>query len=179
MGADIIVAHHPHVPMNYELFPNKAIFYSLGNFIFDTDYQRSQFNTEYGLFIKLILNENDFSFEPFGIRIDRETERIVAHDLPDIFTDVQEDEYKKLIPLASKMFIENTKRQLRFLKPDQFNNATDEDWYNNFYEPLRSGRVPGECLDFQIIYPLSLEADKEEWKDSHLEKVKQFILRQL
>ncbi|MCR4696927.1 MAG: CapA family protein [Lachnospiraceae bacterium] len=179
MGADIIVAHHPHVPMNYELFPNKAIFYSLGNFIFDTDYQRSQFNTEYGLFIKLILNENDFSFEPFGIRIDRETERIVAHDLPDIFTDVQEDEYKKLIPLASKMFIENTKRQLRFLKPDQFNNATDEDWYNNFYEPLRSGRVPGECLDFQIIYPLSLEADKGEWKDSHLEKVKQFILRQL
>lgn len=179
MGADIIVAHHPHVPMNYELFPNKAIFYSLGNFIFDTDYQRSQFNTEYGLFIKLILNENDFSFEPFGIRIDRKTERIVAHDLPDIFTDVQEDEYKKLIPLASKMFIENTKRQLRFLKPDQFNNATDEDWYNNFYEPLRSGRVPGECLDFQIIYPLSLEAEKGAWKNSNLEKVKRFILNQL
>ena len=179
MGADIIVAHHPHVPMNYELFPGKAIFYSLGNFIFDTPYQRSQYNTEYGLFIKLILNENDFSFEPFGIKIDRETERIVANELPDIFTDIKEEEYKKLIPLASKMFIENTKRQLRFLKPDQFNNATDEDWYNNFYEPLRSGRVPGECLDFQIIYPLSLEADKEEWKDSHLEKVKQFILRQL
>lgn len=179
MGADIIVAHHPHVPMNYELFPGKAIFYSLGNFIFDTPYQRSQYNTEYGLFIKLILNENDFSFEPFGIKIDRETERIVANELPDIFTDVKEEEYKKLIPLASKMFIENTKRQLRFLKPDQFNNATDEDWYNNFYEPLRSGRVPGECLDFQIIYPLSLEADKGEWKDSHLEKVKQFILRQL
>ena len=179
MGADIIVAHHPHVPMNYELFPNKAIFYSLGNFIFDTDYQRSQFNTEYGLFIKLILNENDFSFEPFGIRIDRKTERIVAHDLPDIFTDVQEDEYKKLIPLASKMFIENTKRQLRFLKPNQFNNATDEDWYNNFYEPLRSGRVPGECLDFQIIYPLSLEAEKGAWKNSNLEKVKRFILNQL
>lgn len=179
MGADIIVAHHPHVPMNYELFPNKAIFYSLGNFIFDTDYQRSQFNTEYGLFIKLILNENDFSFEPFGIRIDRETEQIVAHDLPDIFTDVQEDEYKKLIPLASKMFIENTKRQLRFLKPDQFNNATDEDWYNNFYEPLRSGRVPGECLDYQIIYPLSLEAEKGAWKNSNLEKVKRFILNQL
>lgn len=179
MGADIIVAHHPHVPMNYELFPGKAIFYSLGNFIFDTPYQRSQYNTEYGLFIKLILNENDFSFEPFGIKIDRETERIVANELPDIFTDIKEEEYKKLIPLASKMFIENTKRQLRFLKPDQFNNATDEDWYNNFYEPLRSGRVPGECLDFQIIYPLSLEADKGEWKDSHLEKVKQFILRQL
>ena len=179
MGADIIVAHHPHVPMNYELFENKAIFYSLGNFIFDTDYQRSQYNTEFGLFIKLLLNENDFSFEPFGIRIDRETERIVANDLPAIFTDVKEEEYKKLIPLSSKMFIENTKRQLRFLKPEQFKNATDEDWYNNFYEPLRSGRVPGECLDFQIIYPLSLEAEKGEWKDSKLEEVKQYILNQM
>ena len=179
MGADIIVAHHPHVPMNYELFENKAIFYSLGNFIFDTDYQRSQFNTEFGLFIKLLFNENDFSFEPFGIRIDRETERIVANELPAIFTDVKEEEYKKLIPLSSKMFIENTKRQLRFLKPEQFKNATDEDWYNNFYEPLRSGRVPGECLDFQIIYPLSLEAEKEDWKDSKLEEVKQYILNQM
>ncbi len=42
MGADIVIAHHPHVVNNYELVGSKAIFYSLGNFIFDTDYQRSQ-----------------------------------------------------------------------------------------------------------------------------------------
>ena len=42
MGADIVVAHHPHVPMNYETVGDKIIFYSLGNFIFDTDYQRKQ-----------------------------------------------------------------------------------------------------------------------------------------
>ena len=179
MGADIIVAHHPHVPMNYETFEGKAIFYSLGNFIFDTDYQRSQFNTESGLFIRLNFTEESFTFEPFGIKIDRENERIVKGELPSIFTDVQEDEYEKLVPLAAKMFIENTKRQLRFLKPDQFKDATDEDWYSNFYEPLRSGRVPGECLDFQIIYPLSLKADEEKWKESSLEGVKEFILKQI
>ena len=33
MGADIVVAHHPHVPMNYETVGDKVIFYSLGNFI--------------------------------------------------------------------------------------------------------------------------------------------------
>ena len=43
----------------------------------------------------------------------------------------QENEYKKLAPLAAKMFIENTKRQLRYLKPDVFKNATEEDFYNN------------------------------------------------
>ena len=179
MGADIVVAHHPHVPMNYETVGDKIIFYSLGNFIFDTPYQRSQFNTESGLFVKLNLSEESFDFEPFGIRIDRENERVVKGDLPAIFTDVQKDDYEKLAPLAAKMFIENTKKQLRFLKPEQFENATEEDFYNNFYEPLRSGRVPGETLDFQIIYPLSLKADEGAWKESSLEGVKDFILKQL
>lgn len=179
MGADIIVAHHPHVPMNYETVGDKIIFYSLGNFIFDTPYQRSQFNTESGLFVKLNLSEESFDFEPFGIRIDRENERVVKGDLPAIFTDVQKDDYEKLAPLAAKMFIENTKKQLRFLKPEQFENATEEEFYNNFYEPLRSGRVPGETLDFQIIYPLSLKADEGAWKESSLEGVKDFILKQL
>ena len=47
LGADVVVSHHPHVPMNYETVGDKIIFYSLGNFIFDTDYQRSQYNTEF------------------------------------------------------------------------------------------------------------------------------------
>ena len=179
MGADIVVAHHPHVPMNYETVGDKIIFYSLGNFIFDTPYQRSQFNTESGLFVKLNFSEESFDFEPFGIRIDRENERVVKGDLPAIFTDVQKDDYEKLAPLAAKMFIENTKKQLRFLKPEQFENATEEEFYNNFYEPLRSGRVPGETLDFQIIYPLSLKADEGAWKESSLEGVKDYILKQL
>ncbi|MCQ2523364.1 MAG: CapA family protein [Lachnospiraceae bacterium] len=179
MGADIVVSHHPHVPMNYETFPGKVIFYSLGNFVFDTDYQRSQFNTEKGLFVKLNFTEESFSFEPFGIRIDRETDHVLAAGLPKIFVDVNENEYEKLAPLAAKMFIENTKRQLRYLKPDIFNNATEEDFYNNFYEPLRSGRVPGEVLDFQLVYPLSLEEEKKAWKESKLEAVKEFMLEQL
>lgn len=180
LGADIVVSHHPHVPMNYETIGSKVIFYSLGNFVFDTKYQRSQFNTEKGLFIKLRFTEDKFEFEPFGIVIDRESEHIHSASLPMIFENVQEEDYKKLIPLSSKMFIENTKRQQIFLKPDKYNeNTTAEEWYANFYEPLRSGRVPGECLDFQIIYPLSLEAQKGAWMESGLEKVKEYILEQL
>ncbi|MDO4966294.1 MAG: CapA family protein [Lachnospiraceae bacterium] len=179
MGADIVISHHPHVPMNYETFPGKAIFYSLGNFVFDTDYQRSQYNTEYGLFIKLKFTETEFSFEPFGIEIDRTCDHVIKGDIPDIFVDVREEEYEKLAPFAAKMFIENTKRQLRYLKPDIFNNATEEDFYNNFYEPLRSGRVPGEVLDFQIVYPLSLEEKHKAWKESKLESVKNYMLRQI
>ena len=44
--------------MNYETVGDKMIFYSLGNFIFDTDYQRAQFNTEKGILLKLHFTEN-------------------------------------------------------------------------------------------------------------------------
>ena len=59
LGADVVVGHHPHVPENYEIFDDgKAIFYSLGNFIFDTDYQRAHPYTEMGVLLKLRFTED-------------------------------------------------------------------------------------------------------------------------
>lgn len=179
LGADIVVGHHPHVPMNYETVGDKVIFYSLGNFVFDTDYQRSQFNTEFGIIVKLHFTTEAFSFIPFGIKVNRENNRIEECELPDIFTDVNDKEYDKLKSLAAKMFIENTKRQLKYLKPDKFKDASEDDFVEDFYIPLRSGRVPGEVLDMQIVYPLSKEWEKGEWKNSKLDKVKEFMLRQI
>ena len=186
MGADIVVAHHPHVPMNYETVGEKIIFYSLGNFIFDTDYQRSQFNTELGLFVKLNFTEKEYTFEPYGIKIDRDNGRVISSNVSDIFTDVSADEYEKLKPLAAKIFIENTKRQLRYLKPDVFNDATEEQFVNNFYEPLRSGRVPGKLLDFQIVYPLSNEYSEDLYNEysqdlgnENISKVIKFMKKQI
>lgn len=34
-GADLVVGHHPHVVQDIELYRDRLIFYSLGNFIFD------------------------------------------------------------------------------------------------------------------------------------------------
>jgi gamma-polyglutamate biosynthesis protein CapA len=34
-GADMIIGHHPHVVQGMEIYKNKPIFYSLGNFVFD------------------------------------------------------------------------------------------------------------------------------------------------
>ena len=38
-GADVIVGSHPHVVEPLEIYKNKAIFYSLGNFIFDQSWR--------------------------------------------------------------------------------------------------------------------------------------------
>ena len=179
MGADIVVGHHPHVPMNYETVGDKIIFYSLGNFIFDTDYQRSQFNTELGLIVKLNFTENEFSYEPMGLRIIRGEERVVKDELPRIFVDVQEEDFNLLSPLSAKMHIEATKRQMTYLKPEEFKGATEEKWKEHFSEELRTGRVPGETLDFFILCPLAEKAESGEWRKSKLEDIKQYILEQM
>lgn len=179
MGADIVISHHPHVPMNYETVGNKIIFYSLGNFIFDTDYQRSQYYTDLGLLIKINFTENKFSFEPMGLKILRGEEHIVKSDLPKIFTDVQQKDYELLAPLSAKALIAATKRQQTYLNPKEFKDADEEKWKEHFSQPLRTGRVPGETLDFFIICPLAEEEKKKEWQKSELEDVKNYILNQL
>ena len=49
-GADLIIGHHPHVVQNIELYKNKLIFYSLGNFIFDQYFSK---NVQQGLAVGL------------------------------------------------------------------------------------------------------------------------------
>lgn len=179
MGADIVVAHHPHVPMNYETVGDKVIFYSLGNFIFDTDYQRSQFNTELGLLIKINFTEDNFSFVPMGLEILRGSECVVKAELPQIFVDVQPDEYELLAPLSAKVLVEATKRQQKYLNPERFANATDKEWEEHFKEPMRTGRVPGETLDFFIICPLAEKEKEKAWERSKLNEVKEYMLKQI
>ncbi|MCR4727191.1 MAG: CapA family protein [Lachnospiraceae bacterium] len=178
MGADIIVAHHPHVPMNYELLGDKAIFYSLGNFIFDTPYQRAQYNTEFGVLLRIDFTEEGFSFKALGIKINRTAEHIEKCELPRIFADVPEEEYRLLSPLSAKMFVEATKRQQIFMK-NMSVSSTEEEWAEHFANPKRSGRVPGEALDFFEILPLAAKAEAGEWKKSRLEDIKAYILEQM
>ncbi len=50
-GADLVIGHHPHWPQTWEIYNNKAIFYSLGNFIFD---QMWSPGTSHGLMLEII-----------------------------------------------------------------------------------------------------------------------------
>ncbi len=53
-GADIIHGHHPHVWQDYEIYKEKPIFYSFGNFIFD---QSWSYETSHSQIAKLILSK--------------------------------------------------------------------------------------------------------------------------
>jgi poly-gamma-glutamate synthesis protein (capsule biosynthesis protein) len=47
-GASLVIGNHPHIIQPMEIFSDKLIFYSLGNFIFDQEYnfQRESFVVE-------------------------------------------------------------------------------------------------------------------------------------
>lgn len=180
LGADVVVAHHPHVPENYELFDNgKAIFYSLGNFIFDTDYQRVHLYTDVGVLLKLIFTEEAIDFEAIGIRIIRGDERIDIAPLPAIFTDIPAAEYELLAPLSAKAFVAEDRRKMIYLEPERFTDASEDVWNGYFFSTEPDGYFEGAHMDFHIIVPFSEKAEEGAWKKSTLEPVKEYILRQL
>lgn len=180
LGADVVVGHHPHVPENYELFDNgKAIFYSLGNFIFDTNYQRVHLYTDLGVLLKLVFTEEKLDFEAVGIRILRGEERIDIAPLPDIFTNIPAEEYELLAPLSARAFVVEDMRKMIYLEPDRFKDASQEVWDGYFFSEEPDGYFEGAHMDFHIIVPFSQKAESGEWKKSRLDKVKEYILRQL
>ena len=180
LGADAVVALHPHVVENYEVLENgKMIFYSLGNFIFDTDYQRAHLYTDQGVLLKLIFTENEIKFEAMGTQILRGEERIVQGPVPDIFTNISEEEYELLAPLAAKALVAEDMRKMIFLEPQRFTNADAATWNGYFFSSEPDGYFQGEHMDFGIIVPLSKQADEGHWKRSTLEKVKKYMLAQI
>ena len=178
LGADVVVSHHPHVPENYELFDNgKAIYYSLGNFIFDTDYQRVHAYTDVGVLLKLVFTEEKLSFDAIGIKIDREDGRIKTIELPDIFENICADEYERLLPLEAKAFFEEEKRRMAYLVKDEFANASEEKWNKYFFADKPYEYFKDEHMDFDALVPYLEKYESGEWKSSHLTKVKEYILK--
>ena len=93
LGADAIVSHHPHVVQGYEYYKGKPIFYSLGNFIFDTTYQRAQEGTTEGMLVKLSFTEDEIKWENLPIHIDRETMTVKAGEKNPYFVDLADVNY--------------------------------------------------------------------------------------
>ena len=67
-GADLVIGHHPHVVQQMEIYKDKYIFYSLGNFVFD---QMWSLDTRQGLSVMFTLDKNgvtDLDYYPVLIQ---------------------------------------------------------------------------------------------------------------
>ena len=180
MGADVVVGHHPHVPENYEITDDgKMIFYSLGNFIFDTDYQRVHPYTDTGVVLKLVFSKDKVSFEAVGTKINRVSERIELGELPAIFTNVHGKEYELLAPLAAKAFMTAEKKKMIYLDPERFVNADSDAWRKYFFSTEPDGYAQGEHMDLSLAAPLADEEAKGAWRGSALDGVKEYLQNQI
>lgn len=65
-GADLIIGHHPHVIQPMEIYENKVIFYSLGNFIFDQVGEKT--NTGLGVGTIFENEKTKFYLFPYNIK---------------------------------------------------------------------------------------------------------------
>ena len=124
MGVDVIVGHHPHVVQNYEVIGSKIIFYSLGNFIFDTDYQRAQNNTENGILLRLRFSEDKISWDSLPVVIDRENQTVTEG----ICSPIDVAAYTKLWPHAAEGLLYAERRMNSFLNPGKYNRFSPQKW---------------------------------------------------
>ncbi len=76
-GADIIVGHHPHVVQNMEIYNGKAIFYSLGNFIFD---QYFSTDTQQELAINVELSRSKLRFKLLPLKSARSQSSLMTDE---------------------------------------------------------------------------------------------------
>ena len=80
-GADIIIGSHPHVIQPIEIYKEKPIFYSLGNFVFDQYFSPE---TMQGLMLKLLVTKNEdnlkVDFELLPLQISRQTQVSLIDD---------------------------------------------------------------------------------------------------
>ncbi|MHB1330516.1 MAG: CapA family protein [Minisyncoccota bacterium] len=67
-GTDLVIGSHPHVVQPIEIYKGRAIFYSLGNFMFDQDFSLA---TRQGLVVRLELGETTQKFHLIGIEMER------------------------------------------------------------------------------------------------------------
>ncbi|PIR04150.1 MAG: AmmeMemoRadiSam system protein B [Candidatus Magasanikbacteria bacterium CG11_big_fil_rev_8_21_14_0_20_39_34] len=64
-GADMVIGHHPHVVEEMEIYHNRPIFYSLGNFVFDQYFSKE---TQEGLSVGILLDGKSISVYPFPLK---------------------------------------------------------------------------------------------------------------
>jgi poly-gamma-glutamate capsule biosynthesis protein CapA/YwtB (metallophosphatase superfamily) len=66
-GADLVVGHHPHVVQRNEIYKDKHIFYSLGNFVFDQSFSPE---TMQGQIVKVVIEDKKIKeVIPINIKI--------------------------------------------------------------------------------------------------------------
>lgn len=89
MGADAVIASHPHIPQGWENYKGKPIFYSLGNFCFQKDKANKEHWYE-SLCVSLTIEKGkEMQCEVKPVIYDQDTGYISENNAPDFASYIQ------------------------------------------------------------------------------------------
>lgn len=120
-GADVVINHHTHCVSANEVYKNKPIYYSLGNFVFDNPkFKNTIWN--YGMMVKLEITKEqiksqNFYFKQFGDqpKVELINPKELTVDVESLYHILQDDEK---LEKAFKAFIkEKTKMYKNYIEP--------------------------------------------------------------
>jgi len=128
IGADAVVGHHTHCFSGHEVYKNKVIVYSLGNFIFDHLHNKNNTSWNKGTAVTLSISDTkvDFKLHPFYQC--NETVGIT------LFNTTENDNFNKEVIVKMKKIQDDKLLQLEF---ERFINSQKR-MYTSFLEPTRN-----------------------------------------
>ncbi len=99
VGVDVVIGHHPHVPQGYEKYNKSMIFYSLGNFYFDTSSFKDNSDDSYSVVLEFVKSGlKDFKII-YHKKIDGQTRRVEKNEVNfscEYLNSLLENNYEKL-----------------------------------------------------------------------------------
>jgi poly-gamma-glutamate synthesis protein (capsule biosynthesis protein) len=80
MGADAVINHHTHCVSGYEVYNSKPIFYSIGNFLFDSPKERNSI-WNFGQAVSLKITKSHIAFNSIYFKQCNEEPKIILLDI--------------------------------------------------------------------------------------------------
>jgi hypothetical protein len=153
-GANIVIGHHTHCFSGHENYGGGLIFYSLGNFIFDSDDFRNN-DWNYGYAVKFLFEDDSISFDLLPYR--------QCDDRPGIFllnsTEMLDFEakIKKLNNMIGSPELLQKEWEKLIMQRKNFYTVNFEVFSSRFYRALRSRNLlPGLLSKKKKLQVLSL-----------------------
>lgn len=84
MGADAVIAGHTHCPQGFEIYDNKPIIYSMGNFLFKSEPTKDVNDSwHYGYMTMINIENGKFSVEAIPYKFNPQATKITVFDVKD------------------------------------------------------------------------------------------------
>lgn len=161
-GADLVIGHHPHVPQGWELYKEKPIFFSLGNFYVDLLDFHPLWNYGYAVSVEFD-GSKLLGYEIIPIK--REDHKVLICknqsylEYLDYLCKILNSE--KYLDIVNKHSIEYWNQHHRYLYSHALNNVPDKGLLRIFWRVLR--RILGKIYihnNFALLHNIRTESHK-------------------